>query len=73
MGDRNYTNYRVVQGLCWGYIAIMENKMETTIMGMRASNGFRVQGLGVDFRVESLGVCRVGQGLRNSIASGFRS
>ena len=30
-------------GLCLGYVGIMENKMETTIMGL----GFRTQGLGI--------------------------
>ena len=36
----------IMEYIYWGYIGIMENKMETTIMGL----GFRVWGLGL--RVE---------------------
>ena len=43
-----------VLGLYWGYIGIMEKKMETTVMGL----GFGVLGLGV------LGLGFGGLGLR---------
>ena len=39
--------FRVYIGFYWGYIGIMEKKMEATIMGL----GFRVLG----FRVSGLG------------------
>ena len=30
----HWGNIRVMLGLCWGYIGIMENKMETTVSGL---------------------------------------
>ena len=46
---RDYRGYiRVILGLYWGYIGIMENKMETTIKGLRCRGlGFKVKGVGV--------------------------
>ena len=62
----------VILGLYWGYIGIMEKKMETTIMENQMEKnienymetwiimvylkGFRVKGLGLRFKVKGLRV-----------------
>ena len=70
----------VILGLYWGYIGIMENRTETTIVswgiiGIMENKialgapiefclGFRVWGLGLGFRVKGLGFKVWGLGLR---------